>query len=295
MNIINVSKGLSLRDSYWIVEKGFNGLFADFNLYDNPLSQNVASISFLGTGKEENKEYISSAEFTTDGMLPKAWRRKKGKLFLYKGSNNLDFEPYSEFYAPQIASVLGINAVSYGLSKWKGELCSTCELFTSKDISFVSAGRLVKKGGFNAVCKFYKNLGPTFEKAFNDMIVFDALICNTDRHYGNFGFLVDSKTNKIVAPSPLFDHGSSLFSYANEEVFETCESLEKYINDNLFPIFYDNGFIEVAKNHLNCDMRERLEKLVGFSFNKHSHYNLSENRLCLIEQQIQERIKKILK
>jgi hypothetical protein len=46
------------------------------------------------------------------------------------------------------------------------------------------------------------------------MFVFDAIICNTDRHFGNFGVLVDNKTNKIVAPAPLFDHGNSLFNYA---------------------------------------------------------------------------------
>ena len=46
--------------------------------------------------------------------------------------------------------------------------------------------------------------------ALEDMLVFDAIICNTDRHYGNFGVLVDNKTNAIAAPAPLFDHGNSL-------------------------------------------------------------------------------------
>ena len=149
MNIINVSKGLSLNDCYWIVEKDFNGLFENYNLYENRFSRILSLIAFTGYGSDVKSSLLSSPEFTTNGMLPKCWRRQQGKVLLYKGgtkgASNLGFEPYSEFYAPQIASVLGINAINYGLSKWKGELCSTCELFTSKDISFVPVGRLVKK------------------------------------------------------------------------------------------------------------------------------------------------------
>ena len=51
----------------------------------------------------------------------------------------------------------------------------------------------------------------------DDMLILDALIFNTDRHFGNFGFLVDNKTNQIVAPAPLFDHGNSLFNYAGSD------------------------------------------------------------------------------
>ena len=44
------------------------------------------------------------------------------------------------------------------------------------------------------------------------MLLFDAVIYNTDRHLGNFGLLVDSKTNKIIRPAPIFDNGNSLFN-----------------------------------------------------------------------------------
>lgn len=49
------------------------------------------------------------------------------------------------------------------------------------------------------------------------MVVFDAVIYNTDRHFGNFGVLVDGKTNKIIAQAPLFDHGNFLFDLAGKE------------------------------------------------------------------------------
>ena len=84
-------------------------------------------------------------------------------------------------------------------------MCSVCEIFSGLDYSFVPVGRLVTKGGMEAVRAFYEGLGPEFVDALNEMLVFDAVICNTDRHFGNYGVLVDNKTNKIVCPAPLFD------------------------------------------------------------------------------------------
>lgn len=160
---------------------------------------------------------MSSPEFTTNGMpSPKYWRRIDGKIFLYKGgtmgASNTGNKPYSEFYAYQIGKILGINDVPYNLSKWKNTLCSTCELFTSKEVSFVPVGRIVRSSGMQAVREYYKKLGAKSENALDDMLVFDALIFNTDRHYGNFDFLIDSHTNRIIAPAPLFYHGNSLFN-----------------------------------------------------------------------------------
>ena len=60
-------------------------------------------------------------------------------------------------YAYQVAKAMGLNAVEYNLRKYDGRLCSVCELFTSKDVSFVPISRLVSKGGINAVTDYYKN------------------------------------------------------------------------------------------------------------------------------------------
>ena len=159
----------------------------------------------------------------------KCWRRKDKKILLYKGgtkgASNTGNEPYSEYYAFQVTQALGINAIEYGLSKWEGELCSTCELFTSKEYAFLSVGRVVTSGGMKAVKEYYARLGEKFIDALNDMLVFDALIMNTDRHFGNFGFIVDNKTNQIVAPAPLFDHGNSLLNYAANDDLKNEETL----------------------------------------------------------------------
>ncbi len=296
MNIISVSKGLSLNDCYWVVEEGFDGTYDKFNLYDNRFSQVLALIAFTGYGSSIRTSLASCPEFTTNGMLPKCWRRVGGKVNLYKGgtmgASNTGNEPYSEFYACQIADALGISAVNYKLSKWKGELCSVCELFTSKEYSFLPVGRIVTKGGFEAVRDFYKSMGEDYVNALNDMIVLDAIICNTDRHFGNFGFLVDNKTNKIVAPAPLFDHGNSLFNFAGKSDLVSDEDLSEYA-DTLLPCVYDD-FIAEAKSVMTPELQEKVRHLVNFKFKKNPRYNLDNKRLKLIEKQIQKRARILL-
>lgn len=296
MTIIKVSKGLSLNDCYWVVEEGFEGTYDKFNLYDNRFSQVLALIAFTGYGSSIRTSLASCPEFTTNGMLPKCWRRKDGKILLYKGgtsgASNTGNEPYSEYYAAQVAKVLGIKAIEYGLSQWKGELCSTCELFTSKEYSFLPVGRVVTSGGMKAVREYYEKLGQTFVDALNDMLVLDAIIMNTDRHFGNFGFIVDNKTNKIVAPAPLFDHGNALLNFAGRDDLESEKALAEYAN-TLVPCVYDD-FIGTAKKVLTNRHREGLRKLLEFKFKKNSRYNLPNKRLKMLEKMIQTRAKSLL-
>ena len=39
IGIISICKGLSLNDCYWVVEEGFDGKFADYNLFENSFSE----------------------------------------------------------------------------------------------------------------------------------------------------------------------------------------------------------------------------------------------------------------
>ena len=297
MNIISVSKGLSLNDSYWVADEKFTGTFDQINLYENRFSQVLAYIAFTGYGSSIRSSLASSPEFTTNGMLPKCWRRLSGKIMLYKGgtsgASNAGNEPYSEFYAAQIARAMGINAIPYNLAKWKGILCSTCELFTGKYTAYIPVGRLVAKGGMKAIMEYYHELGPEFEKALRDMLVFDAVICNTDRHYGNFGLLIDSTTNQILAPAPLFDHGNSLFNYAGRDFMKSEETLDAYIR-TLQPCVYDD-FLGTAASYMDDENREQLRHLLTFKLKKHSRYNLSDHEITLIEKQVRKRAKLLLK
>ena len=127
-------------------------------------------------------------------MLRKAWRFVEDDgIYLYKGGTegaaNTGNEPYSEYYACQIADKMGIGCVQYDLENWKGILASKCRLFTDIDTSFVPVGRILRKTTLKACLDYYKTLGDEFYEQLCSMLVFDALIYNEDRHFGNFGLL----------------------------------------------------------------------------------------------------------
>ena len=138
--IIDLCLGLSLKDSYWVTPVEFTGAYAEYNLFKNPFSEALSLIAFRGSGNID-KESIISPEFTTNGMLRKAWRHIEGDgIYLYKGGTegaaNAGNEPYSEYYACQIAKTMGLKCVEYDLENWKGILASKCALFTDINTSY---------------------------------------------------------------------------------------------------------------------------------------------------------------
>lgn len=291
--IIDVCKGLSLNDSYWVVPKGFAGAFSEYNLYENRFSEILSLVAYTGVGSS-NKVFTTSPELTTNGMLPKAWRFVENDgIYLYKGGTdgaaNSGKEPYSEYYASQIAAAMGLNAVKYELENWKGILASKCKLFTDIDTSFVPIGRIVKDGGIVACLEYYKSLGNEFYEQLKSMLVFDAVIYNEDRHFGNFGILRNNHTGKIFAPAPIFDNGLSLFNFAMDDDFK---DLESYAKTRTTP--YGISFETICAEVIGKKQVSELRKLIGFKFKRHDSINISEERLCVIEKLLQKRITQLI-
>lgn len=291
--IIDICKGLSLNDCYWVVDEAFQGTFAQYNLYDNRFNRVLSLIAYTGYGDSVRSDFASTPELTTGGMLAKCWRRVRGKIVLYKagstGSANTGNEPYSEFYACQIARAMGVEAVEYNLRQWKGRLCSTCELFTDKTHAYIPTGRLVKEGGWPAVMEYYKALGDEYYESLIDMLIFDAVICNEDRHFGNFGLTVESATNSVVGTAPIFDNGLSLFNYAMDD---DLQDVKVYSKTRLMATSQD--FLTFAKEVITRTQKHKLRKLIDFTFTKHTRYNLPAYRLKIVEEFIQQRVHELL-
>ena len=296
MDVITVCKGLSLNDSYWIADDNETKSFDQVNLFDNRFSNILANIAFTGYGSSVRSSFASSPEFTTNGMLPKCWRRIGGKVYLYKGAtsgaSNTGFEPYSEKYAYLAGKQLGFDVIPYRISRWNGNLCSSCEIFTGSDTSYIPVGRIVRSGGLDAVRNYYKTLGEDFIRSLNEMLVFDALICNTDRHFGNFGILVDSHTNRIVRPAPLFDHGNSLFNFAGEDNWQSETLLDEYA-ETLLPCVYED-FFSMAAGVLTSDLSDKLRRALEFEFEDEGKIRYPPKKIRLIEKQIRKRASRIL-
>ena len=292
--IIDVCMGLSLNDSYWIVPQGFEGNFTDYNIYENRFSEILALVAYTGV-TQSDAAFSTSPELTTNGMLPKAWRFIENEgIFLYKGGTSgfasTGKEPYCEFYASQVAAAMNLDAVHYDLENWKGILASKCKLFTDIDTAFIPIGRVVKTGGISAVVRHYDSLGDKYADAVRDMLVFDALTYNEDRHFGNFGLLRDNKTGEITAPAPIFDNGNSLFSLAMKDDYANLDEYAK----TRFPAYGNTTFEGICQTYMTARQIEKLRKLANFSFTRHPELNLPEEHLDAIEKHLKKRASQLI-
>lgn len=291
--IIDVCKGLSLNDSYWVVPGDFSGTFAQYNLYENRFSESLSLVAYTSIGQSD-VTFTISPELTTNGMLPKAWRFIEGKgVYLYKGGTfgaaNAGNEPYSEFYASQVAQAMGLNAVSYELENWKGILASRCKLFIDIDTSFIPIGRIVREGGLKACLDYYEKLGPEAYEQIKSMLVFDAVIYNEYRHFGNFGVLRDNHSGAVIGAAPIFDNGLSLFNFAMPEDFK---DLDNYAKTRGTP--YGIRFETVCQEVMGPVQTGQLRKLIGFTFQRHPRLNLPDDRLQAMERHLQKRVRQLL-
>lgn len=286
LTIITVSNALSLTDAYWVCPEDSYLQFSSVNLFENDFSEVLGHIAFTGYRRSVGN-FRTSPELSTDGMLPKCWRREGEGVFLYKGGTsgaaNSGLEPYSEYYAYQVASKMGLHAVPYDLKQYKGKLVSTCPLFTSLDSYYVPMHLLTQQRSITEIRDIYGH------QAFSDLVAFDFIIANTDRHLGNFGMLQDSQGH-LVASAPIFDNGLGLFPYLMQDDFEKGAEHSMYANVSSLT---DNIHV-LVKGVVTQETKRKVRKLIHFKFYRHSAYNLPVWRLKALEQFIQQRVTYLL-
>lgn len=219
------SYGLSLSDQYWMRPQGMDLDWQQVNFFDNEFTKDVGELLF---GHEpENPDHISlmSPDNTSDGWLKKKWVVMGGKRLLMKGGSGFyQQEPYNELVASAIMRRLDILHVPYTLIFEKGKPYSLCETFVTSTTELVLAWRVLetmkkdnRESSFDHLLGCAKELGIfDVRQALEKMLVLDYIIANTDRHYGNFGFIRNAETLEWQGLAPIYDSGTSLWH--NERV-----------------------------------------------------------------------------
>ena len=287
-DLISLTGGFSLIDDFWMMradDKTKN--WDECNLFNNDISEEISELAFSGEGTYNITEFTRSPEFTTDGHVSKAWRKINGTVYLYKAGlpwkGVYASEHFSEFYAAQVAESLDLNYVKYNLDMWKGQLCSVCELFTSEDISYISARSL-----FLDINGYMKKLDRDSSQYQHlaDTILFDALTVNI-RHLGNFGFVQNNTTLDIIGLAPIFDNGMALLGdLSNTDLANpACKSIYFLLGERMYAMAKP----EAIRSMLTKRQRNLAKRMIGFKFLRHSEYNLSEERLELLESIITSR------
>lgn len=292
LGVVEVSKALSVNDSYWIAEEGLCLSYDECNLYDNPTNEWLSLIAYTGDFKPSKLEALKlSTEWTTQGTFPKAWRSISGELVLYKGGTegfaNSGMEPYSEYFASQLAEALALKHVAYGLDEWEGRLASTCTLMNTKDISFVSFLAATLQYDFPQKIAACMAVNPNLVYPLRAMMVFDAITANRDRHAGNYGFLRDNKTGEILGLAPIFDNNVALFAHDRESDFSSWKEKVRVQNPWMTNLSFDEQLALV----LDESTRLAVQGIKDFEFVNHPLFPVPQKRLDALNGYICARLK----
>lgn len=151
--------------------------------------------------------------------------------------------PVSEYIGSNIYSMVGVDVQETILGTYsvneKNKVVCACKDFTqdgSRFFDFCSLKNTVLDSDSNGSGTELADILDTIDKQayfdpdvlkcrFWDMFVVDSLIGNFDRHNGNWGFLY-SDCEKSARLAPVFDCGSSLLSWADEDTMKRVLSNE---------------------------------------------------------------------
>ncbi|MFR1829728.1 MAG: HipA domain-containing protein [Clostridium butyricum] len=172
-------------------------------------------------------KYIENSR-TERGALPKWNVQRDGEVYFVKTGNYSygtfsTLEPVSEYIASAIGYTLNINICNSFIEEidvfHKKVLVSMSKSFLSNDNIYRSIRMFLSDSEIksNELLDLIIEKFPQYKEDIYNMIIFDFLINNTDRHLNNFGFIC-SDEGEIISMAPLFDNGMSLLADVNEDI-----------------------------------------------------------------------------
>jgi hypothetical protein len=217
--LLKKSLGLSLSDQYWLNPEGslsWDGV----NFFNNSFSDDIGDLLIEQHLDSEQMDF-RSPDVTVDGTLKKRWKVIGDERYLIKGGNPTIYqEPYNECFASAALKTLGHeNYVDYEVVEMNNEPYSKCRDFISENTEYVTAMQILMAFDrddslslFNQLLQNCEKLGiPGMKSHLDQMLAFDYIILNVDRHLGNFGAIRNVETLKWILPAPIFDNGNSLW------------------------------------------------------------------------------------
>ena len=199
----------SLTDVFWVRLKGERISFSDVNLYENHLDNTFIDVALKGKQYTVQNESLAR-DLSTNGCFPKAWQRYGNGFRLLKDGGNDAVS--RELLASQICRCFNVNQVIYEKGYFDGEIVSVSENITSKEYSIASmdAFEIYMANHDRNTKKYILALD---KHNYYMMNIIDYLIGNTDRHWGNWGVLVNNINNKPVRLYNLMDFNQAFNAY----------------------------------------------------------------------------------
>ncbi len=201
---------LSLLDIFWVKEADEVVEFRNINLFENHLDSAFIDVALRGKQLTVENRHLVAEDLSTQGCFPKAWVLRNGTFYLLKDGGEEAVE--NELLASRICQCFRCNQVAYEQEIYDGQPVSVSKIITSLEQSIVpmehfeiyAANQDIDRMAYIMELDGY---------SFHMMNILDYLVGNTDRHWGNWGFLMDNCTYKPVRLYDLMDFNRAFQSY----------------------------------------------------------------------------------
>ncbi|WP_127581230.1 hypothetical protein [Paenibacillus koleovorans] len=194
---INIgTRALGLSDCYWLKDRKEEVTFEEVSPYYTDF--------WSGAGLYEGQAIPT---LYVNGYLPKYWADRN--TLIKKSTDTV--QANREIYCSILAEALGLPVAKAAPSP-EGVAVTN---FTNPALMFESADASGKIHGEEFTTE---DVLSAFGSFGFDMLFFDALVANGDRHAGNFGFLRDPDTGAYLSAAPLFDFDHAFESRVPDDV-----------------------------------------------------------------------------
>ena len=197
---------------YGLVLKESNDFDARINnvIGFHSLSNALVDIALRGHQMAVTNAHLLANDLSTGGCYPKAWVRKDDGFYLYKDGGQDAVE--REGLASKICRCFDCHQVLYEQGMFENEPVSISKIMISQRYS------LVTYAAYDVYCTNHdwNTLDKILEldaHGYYMMNILDYLVGNTDRHWENWGLLVDNETNKPVRLHDLMDFNRAFQQY----------------------------------------------------------------------------------
>ena len=195
---------------FWVKAENETVRFEEINLYTHSLSNDFVDIALCGHQKTVTNAHFLADDLSTGGCYPKAWVHKEDGFYLYKGGGRNAVE--REVLASKICRCFDCHQVLYEQGMFENEPVSISKIMTSQRYS------LVTYAAYDVYCtnRGWNTLDKILEldaHGYYMMNILDYLVGNTDRHWENWGLLVDNETNQPIRLHDLMDFNRAFQQY----------------------------------------------------------------------------------